>query len=103
LQKVPRIARGPGHGPHALTQLVLDLRLKLLLQLIEQGRLKQWRSGHGLKVWKNPSVVQPALPCRTKGNGLGRSAPYRSNNPVQNKPIARTTGLHLGPWPNMQG
>jgi hypothetical protein len=41
LQKVPRIARGPGQGPHTLAQLVLNLRFKLLLQLGEQGGLKQ--------------------------------------------------------------
>jgi hypothetical protein len=41
LQKVTRIACGPGHGPHALAQLVLDLRFKLLLQLSERGRLKK--------------------------------------------------------------
>ena len=41
LQEVPCIARGPSHGPHALAQLVLDLRFDLRLQLREQGRWKK--------------------------------------------------------------
>jgi hypothetical protein len=41
MQKVPRIARGPGHGPHALTQLVLDLRFQVRLQLRAQRGLEK--------------------------------------------------------------
>jgi hypothetical protein len=44
-----------------------------------------------------------ALPCWTKGNGLGGNALYRSNNPAQNKPFFRRRGLRIGAWPNMQG
>jgi hypothetical protein len=50
------------------------------------------------RVW-----FKSVLPCTAKDNVLGRSASYRSNNLVQNKPIAKPTGHHLGPWPNMQG